>query len=146
MKFKIPIQHWHILPFYSYFYEEVTSNVSYGAGKILTPRLDLLNPFELADGISKESNDNILYPGGARVFKKYYQSIVGVNIFLDFHYFIQLRANIYRNLTRNLWTARVFLTFFFHENIGISAYYEYAERITGQYSYWLIGPTFATQF
>ncbi|MCK6382492.1 MAG: hypothetical protein L6Q54_14745 [Leptospiraceae bacterium] len=146
MKIKIPVQHWYVAPFYSYFYEEVTANVSYGTGKVLSPDPALFNPFTFAETIGNSSNNSLLYPGEARSLKKYYQNVVGANIFLDFHYFIQLRANIYRNLTRNLWTARVFLTFFFHKNIGISAYYEYAERITGHYNYWLIGPTFATQF
>ncbi|MCC6274778.1 MAG: hypothetical protein IT569_02885 [Leptospiraceae bacterium] len=146
LKIKLPIQHWHITPFYSYFYEEVTSNVSYGTGKVLSPSAELFSPFQMARSIEDESNSNILYPGGARNLRKYYQNIVGVNVFLDFHYFIQLRANVYRNLTSNLWTVRAFFTFFFHKNVGLSAYYEYAERITGKYSYWLVGPTFAIQF
>lgn len=139
-KFKIPLQHWYVTPFYSYMYEYVKVHARSGGGEV---RL-----FECTDSSCDELAED--YPWDTvdvRAFdkttvKNYHSHLVGADFFLDFHYFLQLRGKLYYNTNHDLWTVRLIGSMMFSKNMGISAYFEYTEKITVTNTYFLIGPSF----
>jgi len=72
--------------------------------------------------------------------KLYVSNLVGTDFFLDFHYFLQLRGKVYYNLNHDLWTVRLIGSLLFNEWLGLSAYFEYTEKITVTNTYLMVGP------
>jgi len=139
VKLKIPVQHWSITPFYSFMFEDVSTH-TWSTGGIV----ELYD----ADGpSSKEVGGEPLETVNIRAFdkktdKRYISHLVGANFFLDFHYFMQLRGKLYYNTNHDLWTIRLIGSIMLGKNFGISAYFEYTEKITVTNTYLLVGPSF----
>jgi hypothetical protein len=130
-KFKIPLQHWYVTPFYSFMYENVSTEVRLPASQV-----EILDE----DG----SREDLIETDAVHVDKEkeYYSHLVGANFFVDFHYFLQLRGELYYNTNHDLWTTRMIGSVLFNKYIGISAYFEYSQKITVTNAYFLIGPAF----
>jgi hypothetical protein len=131
VKFKLPLQHWYITPFYSYMYEYVDIRAKSSGGSV-----------EVYD-----ESGNLLFqpevdPFDTKLHKDYHSHLVGANFFLDYNYFLQLRGKVYYNTNHNLWTVRAIGSFLFSKYVGLSVYLEYSEKITVKNLYILVGPAF----
>jgi hypothetical protein len=136
LKFKIPVQHWYATPFYSLMYEDVRTHARSPGGHV-----------EIYEPGGREAGDEpemrITVPAfDTNLHKTYLSHLVGTDLFVDFHYFLQLRAKVYYNTSYDLWTVRLIGSFLFSKHVGISAYFEYTEKITVTNTYFLVGPAF----
>ena len=138
-KIKIPIQHWTVTPFYSFMYENVRTSARSSGGSVELWELDV----EHDELIGDAPMDTIhIRDFDTTTEKDYYSHMVGANFFLDFHYFLQLRGSVYYNANHDLWTLRLIGSMMFHEHVGLTAYFEYSEKITVTNTYFLLGPAF----
>jgi len=143
-KFKIPLQHWYVTPFYSFMYEYVKTRARSGGGGVELWECADQNENTTCEDITGDSPFGTI---DIRAFDstkvKHYQShLVGLDFFLDFHYFLQLRGKIYYNTNHDLWTTRLIGSLMFSKNMGVTAYFEYTQKITVTNMYFLIGPSF----
>lgn len=150
-QFNLPLQHWYVTPFYSLMYEDV--NVR--ARGISTKNDEHAGHVEVwyeedLDEQGKPPTNSTLTPAvnvdvdafDKRNPKEYLSNLVGLDFFLDFHYFLQLRGKVYYNANYNLWTTRFIGSVLFNEWFGMSAYFEYSQKITVTNVYLLVGPAF----
>ncbi|HUU22303.1 MAG TPA: hypothetical protein VM389_07175 [Phycisphaerae bacterium] len=139
VKFGLPIQHWYVLPFYSFMYEHVRTRARSGGGRVELWQLDTAS-----DEIVGDAPVDVI---DIRAFDKttvkdYTSHLVGSDFFFDFNYFLQLRAKVYYNVDHDLWTVRLIGSMLFNEHLGISAYFEHTQKITVTNTYFLVGPAF----
>lgn len=149
-QFRIPIQHWYVTPFYSLMYEDVnvrargiSTDADENAGHVEVWYRDQLEegqPPTAADQFPAVNVDVKAFD--KRNPKEYLAHLVGMDFFLDFHYFLQLRGKVYYNIDYNLWTARAIGSVLLNEWFGLSAYFEYSQKITVTNTYILFGPAF----
>ena len=134
LKFKIPLQHWYLTPFYSLMDEEVRTHARSPGGhvKIYEKGRETGTPWLEVDVPTFDTD----------LHKHYRSNLVGLDWFMDFHYFLQLRGKTYYNTTYDLWTVQLIGSFLFSEYVGVTAYVEYSEKITVTNTYVLIGPAF----
>lgn len=143
-KFKIPIQHWYVTPFYSYMYEYVKTRARSDGGQVeLWECADQSEDSQCPDiaGDSPFGTIDIRAFDTTKV-KHYHSHLVGMDFFLDFHYFLQLRGKVYYNTNHDLWTTRLIGSLMFSKNMGVTAYFEYTQKITVTNIYFLVGPSF----
>ncbi len=142
-KFKIPIQHWYATPFYSYMYEHVKTRARSNGGTVelwqCADQEDLSCP-EITGDFPMDTVEVRAFDKTTE--KNYHSHLVGADFFLDFHYFLQMRGKVYYNTNHDLWTVRLIGSMLFNENFGITAYFEYSQKITLTNTYFLIGPAF----
>jgi hypothetical protein len=137
VKFKLPVQHWYVQPFYSFMYEHVRTRARSGGGRVELWELD-------ADEVVGDGPlDVVEIRAFDKTTEKHYTSnLVGSDLFIDFNYFLQLRAKVYYNIDHDLWTVRLIGAMLFTGNIGIAAYFEHTQKITVTNTYFLVGPAF----
>ncbi len=139
LKVAIPLQHWYVLPFYSYMFEDVRTRARSDGG--------LVEVYAAEGPQSADTGGSPLLEIDIDAFdstlnKRYHSHLVGANFFLDFHYFLQLRGKVYYNTSHDLWTVRLIGSLLFHRNMGLTAYFEYSQKITVTNTYFLVGPAF----
>ncbi|MCU0662977.1 MAG: hypothetical protein MUC50_11705 [Myxococcota bacterium] len=149
-QFNLPLQHWYITPFYSLMYEDVnvrargiSTDDDEVAGHVevwYKDQLDRGKPPQNTELTPAVSVDVDAFD--KRNPKEYLSNLVGADFFLDFHYFLQLRGKVYYNIDYNLWTTRLIGSVLFNEWVGLSAYFEYSQKITVTNTYLLVGPAF----
>jgi hypothetical protein len=134
-KFRIPIQHWYVAPWYSYLYEDVRTRARSDGGHV-----DIYAVDKDLTGTPEISVD---IPSFNTLSKKEYHShLVGMNFLIDFNYFLQLHGSLYYNLNHELFTLRTIASVLFSPWVGLAAYLEYTQKITVTNTYFLVGPTF----
>jgi len=74
--------------------------------------------------------------------KLHISHLVGAWINIDFNYFLQLQANLYYNVTNNLFSARLIGSAQFSKYVGLSAYFEYQNLEMVDNIYFFVGPSF----
>jgi len=142
-KFKIPVQHWYVTPFYSYMYEYVRTRARSGGGEVELWQCADQGDEDCAEVTGDYPVDTIDIRAFDKTTVKHYHShLVGADFFLDFHYFLQLRGKVYYNTNHDLWTLRLIGSVMLSEHMGISAYLEYSQKITVTNTYVLVGPSF----
>jgi hypothetical protein len=142
-KFKIPIQHWYATPFYSYMYEYVKTRARSNGGTVELWQCADQDDLSCPEITGDYPMDTVEVRAFDKTTVKHYQShLVGADFFLDFHYFLQMRGKVYYNTNHDLWTVRLIGSMLFNENFGITAYFEYSQKITLTNTYFLIGPAF----
>lgn len=136
LKLKIPVQHWYVTPFYSYMYEFVTTHAR-------SPGGDVQVYFEGDREAGRDPQLEVEVPSFDTVLNKQYGShLVGADFFVDFHYFLQMRGKVYYNTNYDLWTVRLIGSMMINKWFGLSAYFEYSQKITVTNTYFLVGPAF----
>ncbi len=134
-KFKIPIQHWYVQPWYCPMYEKAFTHARSSGGHV--------DVYEEGYEDSRPPDVSADIPVfDTKGDKDYFSNLVGTDIFLDFHYFLQLRSRIYYNVDYNNWTVRTIGSFLFSKYVGMTLYFEYSEKITVNNMYFLAGPSF----
>lgn len=134
LKFKLPIQHWYVTPFYSLMDEEVQTHARSPGGGVKI--------YEKGRETGEPWLEVAVPPFDTEIEKQYVSHFVGADFLLDFNYFLQLRGKTYYNLTHDLWTVRIIGSFLFSDYVGVTAYVEYSEKITVTNTYVLVGPAF----
>ncbi len=134
-KLKIPVHHWYITPFYSYLYERVYTRAASPGGHVVVFATG--NEY-IGDPIIERNVDKF----NTKLEKIYNSHLVGFDFFVDFHYFLQLRGKVYYNTNHELWTVRMIGSVLLTERFGVTAYFEYSEKITVTNTYALVGSTF----
>jgi hypothetical protein len=139
VKFKLPLQHWYVQPFYSFMYEHVRTRARSGGGSVELWEIDVDSDEIVGDG----PVDVIDIRAFDKTTEKHYTSnLVGSDFFFDFHYFLQLRAKVYYNVDHDLWTVRLIGAMLFNEHLGLAVYFEHTQKITVTNTYFLVGPAF----
>lgn len=135
LRFDIPVQHWYVMPFYSFLYENVQTHARSPGGHVDVYEEGMrdIKPPEVSVDIPEFDTE---------LTKEYFSNLVGVDMFLDFHYFLQLRNKVYYNTNYNLWTVRSIGSILFYKWLGMSIYFEYSQKITVTNVYFLAGPSF----
>ncbi len=139
LRLHIPIQHWHIQPFYSYMVENIETHARSGGGEV-----ELWDYDESTGEITGSAPVDIVE---VRAFDKttikdYRSHMMGLSFFLDFHYFMQLKGTVVHNNTHDLWTVRMIGSMMLTKHIGLTAYFEHSQKITVTNTFFLIGPAF----
>ncbi|MDY0060955.1 MAG: hypothetical protein RBU45_14180 [Myxococcota bacterium] len=148
LELELPIQHWSITPFYSLMVEDVetrargiSTDEDDEAGHVQVWYADDLDAGKPPVGTGQNPAVAVDVPAFDKDNPKLYVSnLVGTDFFLDFHYFLQLRGKVYYNLNHDLWTVRLIGSLLFNEWLGLSAYFEYTEKITVTNTYLMVGP------
>ena len=144
IKLKLPIQHWHIAPFYAYGFEKVQTRVDVLPGSSFLAENPLQGPTRLGAHLLNESLDFQLPFRFANLAKKYHHR-PGLSFYMDFRRFVSLRLFVFRNTTHHRWVVNGIFNLMFTPNIGITAFGEYGERELATIRYWMIGPTIVFQ-
>ena len=128
LKIRLPIQHWHVKPFVGYMGEWVHVNVHTPGGNVHVPP-----PVNLDKAIPAISSNKWL---------DYHSVLVGGELFLDFHYALQLRSIFYYNLSHDTFNLRVIGSAIFSRKvpIGLTTYFEWSEGISHDNLYFFAGP------
>jgi hypothetical protein len=124
----IPIQHWYVKPFVGYMGEWVRVNVHTPGGSVFVPA-----PINLYKEIPAISTQKDL---------QYHSVILGAELFLDFHYALQLRTQFYYNPIYGTYTLRAIGSAFFSRKVplGVTTYFEYSRGISHDNLYLFFGP------
>jgi hypothetical protein len=130
LKIRIPIQHWYVTPYVSYLYEALKLKVASPGGRVYIP--------EPVD------ETKIIPPIDVDKWKHYHSFLVGLDIFLDFHYALQLRVKMHYNVSHELFTIRSIASAFFSRRfpLGLTAYFEYSQGIIHDNIYGFVGPSY----
>ena len=139
VKLAIPIQHWYVQPFYSFMYERVKTRARSGGGRVELWELDVETDELFGDAPADVIE---IRPFDKTTVKHYASHLVGTDFFIDFNYFLQLRGKVYYNTSHDLWTVRLIGSMLLNESFGITAYFEYTEKVTVTNTYFLVGPAF----
>lgn len=136
VRFNIPVQHWYVTPFYSFMYEDVHTEAR-------SPGGDVEVYYEGERALGRDPQLEVDVPDFDTVLDKVYKShLVGANLFIDFHYFLQLRTKVYYNASHDKWTVRSIGSMLLNRHFGITAYFEYSQKTTVTNTYFLVGPAF----
>lgn len=144
IKIKLPIQHWHIAPFYAYGFETVQTDVTVQPGSTFYAENPLEAPGRFINHIQNESLDFQLPFHFSNTSKKYHHR-PGMSLYMDFRRFVSLRLFVFRNTNYNRWVVNGIFNLMFTPHIGITAFGEYGERELATIRYWMIGPTIVFQ-
>jgi len=136
---QLPIQHWWVRPYYSFLYENVRTRARSTGGQVDLYEYDPVEDRELSDQPWETVH---IRPFDSTKTKEYRSHIVGLDVFFDFHYFLQLRGEITYNASRGLWTNRWIGSMMFNRYVGLSLYFEHSQKITVTNTYFLVGPSF----
>ncbi|MBW2734751.1 MAG: hypothetical protein JRH20_20380 [Deltaproteobacteria bacterium] len=130
VRFKLPIQHWYIAPWASYMLEAFRLDIYSPGGRVNIP--EPINDTKIIPEIRSEK------------WKFYHSPLVGLDLFLDFHYALQLRVRAHYDLNHDKLNIRVMGAAFFSRRvpIGIAAYFTYAEGIVHDNIYAFVGPSY----
>ncbi len=128
VKLRIPIQHWYVKPFVGYMGEWVWVNVHTPGGSVDVPAPINLHK-EIPSIAAKKTLD-------------YHSLLVGGELFLDFHYALQLRTLFYYNLSYDTFNLRMIGSAFFSRKVplGLTTYFEYSKGIDHDNLYLFVGP------
>ncbi len=152
-KFMIPIQHWYITPYYSFWYDDVKTHArSSSGGDVFIYKRGQPRPKERppADITTNKSGDGVttpyMYVDTGEFSKKSHRAhpshLVGAWASIDLWYFLQLQANFYYNINDQLFSFRLIGTALFSKYVGLSAYFEYQDLRTVDNVFFFIGPCF----
>jgi hypothetical protein len=136
LRIALPIQHWYITPYYCYMLEWVESHARSPGGHV-----EVYYKGDREQGLPPQLEVDV--PAfNTRSYKDYGAHMVGTHFFLDFHYFLQLRGQMYYNISYRLFTCRFTGTVLLNRYIGLTAYVEYSQKQTVTNTYVLVGPSF----
>lgn len=139
LRFNLPIQHWYLQPFYSYMYENVRVQARSSGGAVELYEYD---PATQQPTSNQPTDVIVINPFDTDKDKTYHSHRVGLDFLLDFHYFAQLRGGMSYSVNHDLWTVRLIGTLLLNQYVGITASFEYSEKITLTNTYVLVGPAF----
>jgi hypothetical protein len=130
LRFNLPVQHWYVAPWVSYLFEGLRLEVSSPGGSVYIP--DPVN------------ETKIIPPIFSQKWKYYHSALVGADLFLDFHYALQLRVKFYYNATFQKVNLRVIGSAILSRRVplGLTFYLEYSQGIIHDNLYGFIGPSY----
>jgi len=128
IKVRIPIQHWYIKPFVGYMGEWVLVDVHTPGGSVYIPAP--INSYKEIPAISSKKTLD------------YHSLLLGSELFLDFHYALQLRTLFYYNLSYDTFNLRMIASAFFSRKVplGLTTYFEWSRGISHDNLYLFAGP------
>ncbi|MCK5797373.1 MAG: hypothetical protein KAI47_09330 [Deltaproteobacteria bacterium] len=130
VRFNLPIQHWFVAPWVSYLYEAFEIDFRSTGGRVYIPA-----PIDDTKKIPSLRSKH---------WKQYHSALVGLDLRLDFHYALQLRARIHYDLNHDKLSIRLLGTAFFSRKvpIGMAVQFAYVEGIVHDNTYAFVGPSF----
>jgi hypothetical protein len=130
LRISLPIQHWTITPNFSYLYEALKLTVSSPGGRVYIPP-----PID---------EEKTIPPIEADEWKHYHSFRMGLDLFFDFHYALQLRVKMHYDVNHELFSLRAIGSAFFSRRLplGMCVYFEYSQGIIHDNIYAFFGPSY----